>query len=304
MGPYEAVAWPFRKGDPTSRRELAKLVGYSDETPLQRGMVQPRQGPHTNRLLLFHDPQKNPYGDLVGRETIEYVGQGQAGDQSLAAQNRYLAEHLQRGLAVSFFIKESPGQFVYEGDVICRGYERVFRPEEGRSVLKFSLVRMTDSPDEGEDPLLRYADAREEILQEAEPSLIDRVVRLSLADRVIRDVAFRDAVLQAYKKTCAVCGPPLVRGRMVDLEAAHIVGVAERGPDHRRNGLSLCHRHHWAFDHGIFSLTPELRIHNLMDHDDPHAEIIDGETILIPSEPRLTPYPEFVSMHRTKWAIA
>lgn len=295
------VAWPVERGTLTTREELARVIGYSDPTPLQRGMVKPQTGPHQDKLFLFHDPHKNPYGDVVTGNRIEYVGQGQTGDQEFAAQNRYLAEHLQRGLTVHFFVKETPGRFLYEGEVICKGYERVFRPEEKRSVLRFSLLRAREQEDE-EDPLLVYADARVELNAEGEPALVERARRLSEAQRVIRDVAFRDAVLQAYKRTCAICGPPLRRDHMIDLEAAHIVGVSERGPDHRRNGLSLCHRHHWAFDHGIFTLTQDLRVHSLMDQDDPHGELLEGESILVPSDPRLTPFPDFVALHRQKWA--
>lgn len=135
-----------------------------------------------------------------------------------------------------------------------------------------------------------------------EPRLVDRLRELTPVRRTIRDIAFRDVVLDAYKRTCAVCGPPLKRGSYVDIQAAHIVGVAERGPDHRRNGLCLCARHHWAFDHGVFTLGDDMRIQNLMEGDDPHEELLDGEHILVPSDPLMAPYPSFLALHRTKWA--
>lgn len=293
---------PVHRGEDITRRELARLVGYADETALQRGMVKPQGGEFAGHLFLFHDPEENPYGDVVGRESIEYVGQGRRGDQRLTAQNRYLAEHLRRRLTVHFFSKQAPGRFLYDGEVVCRGHHREYRPEEGRSVLRFTLIRQ-DPAAGAEEALSRYLSEEEELRRrDVEPRLVDRPARLSPMRRAIRDIAFRDAVLDAYKRTCAVCGPPLIRGPYVDVEAAHIVAVAERGPDHRRNGLCLCNRHHWAFDHGVFSLTDDLRVQNLTGRDDPHDEIVDGDAVLVPSDPLLGPFPSFLGLHRSKWA--
>ena len=295
--------WPLPHGEEVTRRELAKLIGYADETALQRGMVKPQVGPLADKLFLFHDPEENPYGDVVGTDFIEYVGQGRKGDQKLAAQNLYLSEHLRRRLTVHFFVKQAPGRFTYEGEVVCRGYNREYRPEEGRSVFRFMLVRQNPAAEEAEESLTQYLTDENELRRtDLEPRLVDGPRKLSPARRAIRDIAFRDVILDAYKRTCSVCGPPLKRGPFQDLQAAHIVAVSERGPDHRGNGLCLCARHHWAFDHGIFSLTDDLRIQNLMDGDDPHGEILDGDTILVPSDPLLTPYPSFLALHRSKWA--
>jgi putative restriction endonuclease len=57
-----------------------------------------------------------------------------------------------------------------------------------------------------------------------------------------------------------VCGALFVlresgRGTLVEAEAAHIIPVRENGPDDPRNGMSLCPRHHWAFDAGLFTVT-------------------------------------------------
>lgn len=295
--------WPVPRGEEVTRRDLAKLIGYADETALQRGMVKPQVGPLTNELLLFHDPEENPYGDVIGTDSIQYVGQGKKGDQRLSAQNLYLAEHLRRGLTVRFFVKRAPGRFAYEGEVICRDFQREFRHEENRSVLRFMLVRQDPAAERAEEALTQYL-MEEDAIRHAptEPRLVDRPAVLTPARRAIRDVAFRDLILEAYKRTCAVCGPPLTRGPYADLQAAHIVAVSEKGPDHRRNGLCLCARHHWAFDHGIFSLTDDLRVSVLMDRTDPHGELLDGDTILIPSDPALAPFPAFLGIHRAKWA--
>ena len=68
------------------------------------------------------------------------------------------------------------------------------------------------------------------------------------------DEAFRDVVLSEYYFTCAVCESRFRLGDMVEATAAHIVPKHESGTDDPRNGLALCHTHHWAFDAGIFTL--------------------------------------------------
>jgi putative restriction endonuclease len=74
-------------------------------------------------------------------------------------------------------------------------------------------------------------------------------------NRLTRDAAFRDVVLANYGYTCAVTGLRFRRGAYVEAEAAHIIGKEARGPDDPRNGLALSRTAHWAFDHGIFTLS-------------------------------------------------
>ena len=69
-----------------------------------------------------------------------------------------------------------------------------------------------------------------------------------------RDEAFRDVVLSEYYFTCAVCELRFRLGDMVEATAAHIVPKHQSGTDDPRNGLALCHTHHWAFDAGIFTV--------------------------------------------------
>jgi putative restriction endonuclease len=80
-------------------------------------------------------------------------------------------------------------------------------------------------------------------------------------DPVSRSTAFRRVVLKAYDYTCAMC-----RIRVFTPEghaavvAAHIVPWSESHNDDPRNGMSLCGLHHWTFDQGLTSVTPDYRI--------------------------------------------
>lgn len=287
----------------TSRPELARLLGMSGPGALNRGMFKMANGPFQNDLLLFHDPEANPYGDVVTEDAIHYVGQGRTGDQELRSFNRYLRDHLPEGITVHFFNKAPDGDgLVYEGEVICEDVERVYRPDEGRSVLVFTLNRVDPSVTFEQPTQDYYRLAKEQMLGFAgEPRFVDRDVRMVKVQRKIRNVAFRDVVVAAYDQQCAVCGDVIAIGGLIEIDAAHIVGVAERGADDPRNGLSLCVRHHWAFDRGVFVVRDDLTVQSLLPSEDPHGEILEGADLIVPDEVRLQPHPWYLGHHREKW---
>ena len=75
-----------------------------------------------------------------------------------------------------------------------------------------------------------------------------------------RDPHFREAVLTAYERRCAVCDFDLrLRDDLLGLEAAHIQWHSHGGPDQVANGLALCTFHHGAFDRGAIGLAEDAR---------------------------------------------
>lgn len=68
---------------------------------------------------------------------------------------------------------------------------------------------------------------------------------------------FRQAVLQAYERRCAVCRLPFTEL----LDAAHIKADSTGGAAVVTNGLALCKIHHGAFDRHIMGIDPDYRIH-------------------------------------------
>lgn len=79
--------------------------------------------------------------------------------------------------------------------------------------------------------------------------------------RVARSLAFRLTIIKLYHEKCSVCGEVLkTPNGTSELEAAHIAPRSLFGTDDARNGLSLCRRHHWAFDHGLFSVDASRKI--------------------------------------------
>ncbi len=73
--------------------------------------------------------------------------------------------------------------------------------------------------------------------------------------RIARSVVFRQTIKRIYNESCCICHTGLkIPNGFSEVEAAHIVPRRKMGSDDARNGISLCRRHHWAFDHGLFGI--------------------------------------------------
>jgi putative restriction endonuclease len=93
-----------------------------------------------------------------------------------------------------------------------------------------------------------------EIVHDEDPRrrYITATVKVRLHQR-----AFRERVLDAYKRQCALC-----RFKHEELlDAAHIVPDADPDGEPRvSNGMALCSLHHSAFDRFFIAITPEYRV--------------------------------------------
>jgi len=129
-----------------------------------------------------------------------------------------------------------------------------------------------------------------------------------VASRKERSSAFRSIVLDEYKEQCAVCQSKFLlreegKHPLVEAEAAHIIGVEDNGPDDPRNGLSLCRRHHWAFDHGLFTVTDamKVRISPVVQRAEVRRfdlEEYEGQFLVGPVHDSCRPAPEAFEQHR------
>ena len=76
-----------------------------------------------------------------------------------------------------------------------------------------------------------------------------------------RHPEFKNAVLNAYDRKCAICGYGARMDEIsVGIEAAHIKWHAYSGPDKLNNGIALCSLHHKLFDRGAFALDNNYRL--------------------------------------------
>jgi len=126
----------------------------------------------------------------------------------------------------------------------------------------------------------------------------------------IRDKAFRQIILDEYRSQCTVCQSKFLLKQkesesLIEADAAHIISVKDQGPDDPRNGLSLCKRHHWAFDHGLFTITDALRIKvspavYRAERRRFDLEEYEGESLVPPSSEICRPHIEAIHWHQKK----
>jgi putative restriction endonuclease len=133
---------------------------------------------------------------------------------------------------------------------------------------------------------------------QAQPWLGEEARRIYQTQEVLRRVhqaRFRQRVLAAYKRSCAIC-----RLRHTELlDAAHILPDGHpRGEPVVPNGITLCKIHHAAFDRNIIGIRPnlvvEVRADILEEHDGPMLRYgiqgCNGQTITTPS--RISDHPD------------
>ena len=128
----------------------------------------------------------------------------------------------------------------------------------------------------------------------------ERVTQLS--SRIVRSRLFRQLVLHAYDKRCAITGLKLINGGgRAAVHAAHIRPVEANGPDILSNGIALSGTAHWMFDRGLISLTDDLDIlisRQANDPDGVRGVINRTGRAIVPSRPFERPHPRFLQWHR------
>lgn len=139
------------------------------------------------------------------------------------------------------------------------------------------------------------------------PPGIDQVRRVEemLVNRKIRDANFRRQVCEAYDDRCAVTGLRIINGGgRSEVQAAHIWGVGEGGPDVVQNGLALSGTVHWLFDRHLISLTDDYRL--LVSHNKVPTELRalferQMDRIHLPKDERCWPHPTYLKKHRERY---
>lgn len=163
-----------------------------------------------------------------------------------ANDNRILRGAAEEAVPVILFQGVAPGKyrplwpvFIQEPDLI-----------EKRCKVDLSHALL------GEPELEQYRrDPDTDLPVEPEPDPARRYM-ISQIQRRLHQPIFRQNVLDAYEKRCAVCAidrPPL-------LEAAHIVPDSQGGQPTVKNGLSLCLLHHGALDRHMMTVRPDLTV--------------------------------------------
>lgn len=141
-------------------------------------------------------------------------------------------------------------------------------------------------------------------------SVLQEDPALDLSVRRRRDPRFRDAVLTAYERRCAVCDYDIrLSDDLFGLDAAHIRWHSHGGPDTIPNGLALCAFHHRAFDRGAIGLAPVpgngfalLVSRRLSGQGEVFRQLVDarGRPLRPPQEKEFLPDRDFVDWHRAQ----
>lgn len=119
-----------------------------------------------------------------------------------------------------------------------------------------------------------------------------------------RDPNFREKVLTAYNRRCAICGYDVRLGdQLIGLEAAHIRWHNKGGPDITPNGLALCALHHKLFDFGLlgFSEEAKLLVSRKANGTDALVEQVlryEGQGLSLPRFTEDHPAPEYFAWQR------
>lgn len=123
-----------------------------------------------------------------------------------------------------------------------------------------------------------------------------------LSSRLFREQSFSRIVRRAYAGRCAISGLELRNGGgRPEVEAAHILPVAERGPDIVSNGLALSGTIHWMFDRGLLGVDGDHRI--LIARDSIADETVrrlvhPSGRIILPARQSDRPHASYLAWHR------
>ena len=121
----------------------------------------------------------------------------------------------------------------------------------------------------------------------------------------LRDTHFRDKVLDAYSRKCAICDYSIrMRDTLVGLEAAHIKWHQAGGPGIETNGIALCSLHHQLLDYGALTLDANLRIRVSDKANGNGVEEwllrFEGKPILLPRRRQHYPEHDFLAWHASE----
>lgn len=154
--------------------------------------------------------------------------------------------------------------------------------------------------DIGEPEQPGFHDAPEPFVYDYERERIE-----TKTNRLVRDRVFRRLVLDAYDRRCAFTGLQLINGGgRAEVEAAHIKGVAENGPDTIRNGIALSGTVHWMFDRGLLSLTDDYKImisRQINNREQIENLVHPSGFATVPEDPKERPHPKYLQWHRERF---
>lgn len=278
---FAQVRWLSEVHDHLTAVDLKSGFVFSGERiPLinpQRGIFKPRQMRYLLSIKtvyprpggkVWYDDQRQVHRQIFqGDETIDYAFMGQDSD---AADNRWLREALENRTPVIYFLGIAPGRYQAVFPAFISGWDP--------RALKARVA---------------FAGAEEGMLMPPE-SALERRYALRAVKQRLHQASFREAVIAAYGGRCALSGLP----EPLLLDAAHIVADNNEllGQPVVPNGVPLSKIHHAAFDAHLIGIDPDYRLHVsdrlLSKQDGPMLEALkrlNGGALHLPSRAKDCP---------------
>lgn len=253
--------------------------------------------------IVFYEGKKGAFGYVAVQRVKEVVADPSRSDWYYAM--------LEPGSLLQF------EQVVSRANSLGVAYERSLRGSEGQPIsggVNTSAVRRLTEIEfaeivnagleeiEGPDALPRSEQGFSEQQAPFEAVTLSPNRQKVLSSRPLRDAAFARMVKRAYGGKCAISGLDLRNGGgRAEVQAAHIRPVSHDGPDVVSNGLALSGTLHWMFDRGLISISEDYSIlvsHNKVPPDTVRRLIRPEGKLLLPSNDRDRPHPEYLRFHR------
>lgn len=131
---------------------------------------------------------------------------------------------------------------------LCGFYVQNLRTLHGCGTSESAIRLLNDTISESTSP--------SELVHDDRPGMEERRFAMISTRRALRDFSFRERVLTAYGRRCAMCSLQL---NLVD--AAHILPASHpTSSDDTANGVALCALHHRAFDSGLIMFDETFRV--------------------------------------------
>jgi putative restriction endonuclease len=240
------------------RRPVLLVIGVRLLVALVLELDCPRKG-----ARVWYDDQRRVHGQIfAGDEELDYAFMG---TDPAAPDNVWLREAAERQIPLIYFLGVSPGRY--------------------QAIIPTFIV---DWDAHGLRARLAFGELARATAAARAPDAAERPYALRLVKQRLHQAAFRDGVLAAYDRRCAICNLP--NDHLLD--AAHIMADAHEllGQPVLANGIALSKIHHAAFDNHLIGIDPDGRVHVseglLMLNDGPLLEqslkAIAGTTIRPP----------------------
>ena len=253
-----------------------------ERVPLQspQGIFKPRmcRFPLSITTVPVTEGQPRPYDDAFGSDGL--LRYRYRGNDPSHHDNRGLRVAMRQRLPLIYFHGIVEGKYEADYPVFVVGDS----PESLTFTVSVDERRFASLGNVSDDPV--------------ETDIRRRYVTRTVQHR-LHQQEFRERVLEAYRRHCAICR--LKREQL--LEAAHIIADAdERGAPVIPNGIALCKLHHGAFDAHLMTVRPDYRIEvrrDVLEESDGPMLIhglqgFHGQRIDVPTRASLRPNPSLL----------